>query len=483
MKFARKLVLTLWLGILAVYLVNGFDRFRREANLFETDMQRDHSVMGRGLGGAVAEVWEQQGQATAFDLVERANQRENDILIRWVRIGAPAADPSAPHAPAAQLAGVESGTPATWVDRSGEGRLYTYVPLRVNGIWNGALELSESLAAEKAYLRASAARVLATTAALAGMTGVVAMALGAWFVGRPIRLLAEKARRVGTGDFAGELALAQNDELGELALEMNAMSRELAAARDLVGVETAARIAAIEQLRHAERVATVGKLASGVAHELGTPLNVISHRARLVASGRAEGDAARENARIVWEQSERITRIVRQLLDYARRGTPDMRAQDLAPRVEHALALLEPMLRTQQVVVVRERFEPDARAAVDGPQIEQVVTNLAINALQAMGEGGTLSVRVEHVVPEPRRGNPGRGWVCVRIADTGTGIAPEHLPLVFDPFFTTKGVGEGTGLGLSVAWGIVQEHGGFIAVHSVLGSGSAFTVHLPAVPA
>ncbi|MDP2304965.1 MAG: ATP-binding protein [Pseudomonadota bacterium] len=483
MKFAKKLAIALWLGILAIYMINGFDRYRREADLFETDMERDHSVMGRGLGAAVSEIWEAQGQGAALELVDRANQRESEILIRWVRVGAPPEDPVAPRGPAALLVVVAEGQTVNWVDGEGEARLYSYVPLRVNGAWNGAIELSESLAAEQTYLRASMARVAVTSAALAVMSGVIAMALGAWFVGRPIRLLAEKARRVGAGDFAGDLVLQQNDELGELAMEMNAMSRELAAARELLELETTARINALEQLRHAERVTTVGKLASGVAHELGTPLNVISHRAKLVATGRAEGESARENGRIVFEQCERIARIVRQLLDYTRTGVPAMREQEVAPLVDRSLAFLDPLLRTQNVIVVRERTDATARAAVDGPRLEQVITNLAMNAIQAMPNGGTLMVRVERVPPKtpPEDGEPERGWVCIRLADTGTGIARETLPLIFDPFFTTKDVGEGTGLGLSVAWGIAREHGGFILVQSVLGHGSAFTVHVPAV--
>jgi signal transduction histidine kinase len=475
MKFAQKLAIALWVGITTIYLVNGYDRFHREAALFETDMQRDHSVMGRGLGAAVAEVWQSQGQAAALALVRGANQRESEITIRWVPIAQEAPGPL-PVAPAALLASVANGATVTWVDREGTRMLYTYVPLRVHDRWIGAIELSESLAAERDYLQASMLRVFLMTAALTLMSGAIAVGLGAWFVGRPIRLLAEKARRVGSGDFGGELVLPQRDELGQLALEMNAMSRLLAESRARLEEETAARISAIEQLRHAERVATVGTLASGVAHELGTPLNVIAHRAKLVASGRAEGDAARENARIVVEQSDRITRIVRQLLDYARRSRPDMRVQPVVPLLDHALALLDPLLRKHGVDVVRRPYDERARVAADGPQVEQVITNLAMNAIHAMSGGGTLTLSVEC------KPGPDAGWVEIRVGDTGTGIPPEHLPRIFDPFFTTKEVGDGTGLGLSVAWGIVREHGGTLEAASEVGRGSVFSLRLPAVP-
>ncbi|MFZ5476400.1 MAG: sensor histidine kinase [Myxococcota bacterium] len=478
MKFAKKLAIALWIGITLIYVVNGVDRIRREAALFESDMQRDHAVMGRGLVAAVGEVWESAGPAAALDIVERANLREGDILIRWVDVAA-TGGAHAPAAPPEILAGVASGARATWEDR---GWLYTYVPVQVNGAWTGAVELSESLATKRAYLRASMIRVTMMTGALALVSGGIAMALGAWFVGRPIRRLAEKARRVGAGDFGGELVLAQDDELGQLAGEMNAMSARLAEARARLDAETAARIAAIEQLRHGERVMTVGKLASGVAHELGTPLNVIAHRTKLVATRRAEGDAAAENARIAHEQCERITRIVRQLLDYARRGRAHLETQDVAPLVDRALELLEPLARRQKVEVVREPPPGELRASVDASQIQQVVTNLAMNAIQAMPDGGRLVVRLDRVERDPPPDVPAApAWVRVAVDDTGHGIAPEHLPLVFDPFFTTKDVGEGTGLGLSVAWGIVREHGGFIEAESSPGRGSTFTVCLPVV--
>jgi signal transduction histidine kinase len=220
-----------------------------------------------------------------------------------------------------------------------------------------------------------------------------------------------------------------------------------------------------------------------VAHELGTPLNVIAHRAKLVATGRVEGEAARENARIVQEQTERITRIVRQLLDYARRGSVEARVQDVGPLVDGAIGLLEPLARKQGVTLVRHAPAHPLAASLDGPQVQQVVTNLALNAIQAMPDGGTLSVRLDRVEREaPAPVSPAASWVRVTVDDTGTGIDPAHLPLVFDPFFTTKDVGEGTGLGLSVAWGIVREHGGFIEASSMPGAGSRFEVYLPETP-
>lgn len=481
MRFTSKLVLALWSGMCVIYAANAWDRFRREASAFEADMMRDHEVMGRGLGAAVAEVWETEGRARALELVERANQRESQILIRWVDPSAAAAPAQRPSAPPEAIRGLAEGAFEGWVDRAGEGRLFTYVPLRGQERLLGAIELSESLAAERAYLRGSVQRMVLTFTLLTLTSGGVVLVIGVLFVARPIRKLVEKARRVGAGDFESELVLRQDDELGELAEEMNAMSRRLAEARRALDAENAARLQAIAELRHGERLMTVGKLASGIAHELGTPLNVIGQRARMIASGEVEGEEARASAATVAEYADRVTRIIRQLLEFARKRAPDPSPQDMRWVAESTLHMMAPLARRHGVRFAVVGEPGPVRALVDLVQIQQVLTNLALNAIQAMPRGGALELEIARVErdPPPDPGGDARRWVAVAVRDQGEGIAPEHLDRVFDPFFTTKPVGEGTGLGLSVAWGIVHEHHGWIAVESQPGRGATFTVFLP----
>lgn len=481
MRFARKLAYALWLGICVIYGVNGLERYQREAELFETDIQRDHEVMGRGIVAAVAELWEDEGEERALDIVERANERESQILIRWVDLGAAVGDPRAPTAPRDRLARVGEGEIASWTDNAGPGRLYSYVPLRVGERWIGAIELSETLQPERDYLRSSMMRMMATFGSLALMSGLIAMALGVVFVGRPIRLLVEKARRVGSGDFGSALVLKQNDELGELATEMNAMSERLAEARERVAAETRGRTAALDQLRHAERLTTVGKLASGVAHELGTPLNVINVRATMIEDGEVEGQGARDSARAIREQVERITRIVRQLLDFARCRTPDRSVQDLVAIAERTVALMAPLARKADVSVALKSAERPLHAHIDPVQVQQVLANLVMNGIQAMPAGGALTLGVVRTRAERPHDLGGEVVPCVAVvvADDGEGMDPATLAQVFDPFFTTKNVGEGTGLGLSVAYGIIREHGGWIDARSTPGEGTTFTVFFP----
>jgi two-component system NtrC family sensor kinase len=319
-----------------------------------------------------------------------------------------------------------------------------------------------------------------TTGVMAAVCGALVMLLGGWFVGRPIRALVDKARRIGAGDLSGPLVLRQRDEIGVLAAEMNAMCDRLARARDELAAATAAKIAMLEQLRHADRLSTVGKLASGIAHELGTPLNVVSGRARLIADGLSP-EETRESAVTIAEQAQRMTRIIRQLLDFARRRSADKSPQDLRAVARQTVSLLAPLAEKRRArLALDERDEPLV-ADVDLGQLQQALTNLVVNALQAMPEGGVVQVGAcrERVRPPADHGGPEDDYLAIWVADEGEGMTEETMAHIFEPFFTTKPAGEGTGLGLSVTYGIVNDHGGWIGLESRVGQGSRFTVYLP----
>jgi signal transduction histidine kinase len=200
----------------------------------------------------------------------------------------------------------------------------------------------------------------------------------------------------------------------------------------------------------------------------------------MIARGMVSGEAVGDSARIIAEQAARITAIIRQLLDFSRRGAASLGPADLRSIVTRTVELLATLARKRGVTLVVEGGEDELPARVDPAMIQQVLTNLVVNGMQAMGEGGHLTVRLARsyaVPPVDVDGAPGE-YATVTVEDQGAGIVPEHLPRIFEPFFTTKDVGEGTGLGLSVAYGIVREHGGWIDVQSRAGHGSRFTVFL-----
>jgi two-component system, NtrC family, sensor kinase len=483
MRVVPKLTLAFILSTSAVLALNGFLRVQREVAVYERERTRDHRLIGLALRETVEAVWRSEGEQRALEVLAHVNTPEAHIRIRWVWLDELAAMQRPPVDPAELRGGAPEGTAVSvlWSDPSGADYRYTYVPLRVGGPRAGALELSESLLSKHRFVRRTILDTVLTTASFALAAALLSSLLGVWIVGRPMKSLIEKARRTGQGDFTGPLYMRQNDELALLAREMNTMCERLVIAHERVDAETAARIAAIEQLRHADRLMTVGKLASGIAHELGTPLNVVAGRAGMIAEGETTSEETVSYSRIIVEAVDKMTRIIRSLLEFARRKGPQKAPQSLEPTVTRTLELLGPLGAKKRVELVLRADEKLRTVDVDPNQFEQVVTNLVVNAIQSMTGDGKVTVTLgeSRARPPADIGGDEADWACVSVADEGAGIAPENVAHVFEPFFTTKDVGEGTGLGLSVAYGIVRDHGGWIEVRSVLGKGTEFAVYIP----
>jgi len=483
MRLTRKLTLALAFAILAVLGVDGLRRVRDRAGLFEVELRRDAQIHGRTIAHAAARIWHTAGESQARDLVEDANERASEASVRWVWLDAPAGNARGPEVPRRVIGPLDDRTARSvrWraLDSSAES-LYTYFAIAIP-LPNRAIEIRESLAAEREYVRQTIVGGVVITGVLVALCAAVAMVLGAIFVGRPVRRLVDQARRVGQGDLSPRLEVSQRDEIGELAIEMNTMCDRLSETRERLAAETAARIAALGQLRHADRLTTVGKLAAGLAHEIGTPLNVITGHAQLILDEHPADASAHENALTVKQQAERVAAIIRQLLDFARQRSPQPTRHDLVALARQTISLLSALAHRKSVIIELDSRAEKVWTRVDPPQMQQALTNLVVNGIHAMPDGGRLVVKVDRrrVEPPPDHdGAPGE-YHCLEVADEGAGIEPDHLPRVFEPFFTTKDVGEGTGLGLSVSYGIVREHGGWIAVDSAPGRGSRFSIFLP----
>jgi signal transduction histidine kinase len=222
------------------------------------------------------------------------------------------------------------------------------------------------------------------------------------------------------------------------------------------------------QLVQSAKLAAIGELAAGVAHEINNPLTSILGFAELASWEMAPDDAGQQDLAVIVEEARRARDIVRNLLEFARQAEPLTEPADVNHLLGQALALIRSHVE-KDGVLVEEEYAPDlGRIPLDAGRMKQVFLNLITNAAHAMPEGGRLMVSTARVGDE----------VAVRIADTGVGIPPQDLVRIFEPFFTTKP--SGTGLGLSVTLGIVQQHGGRIEVESEEGQGSMFTVWLPA---
>ncbi|MCC7264294.1 MAG: HAMP domain-containing protein [Candidatus Latescibacteria bacterium] len=301
---------------------------------------------------------------------------------------------------------------------------------------------------------------------------------------RPLGELTQMAHDLGEGRLEERIQFQTRDEIGELAGTFNQMATSLQSYQDTLEQKVEERTRELKhsqrQLLQATKLASVGELAGGVAHQINNPAGIILMRASRLAQEveqhRLSGEA-REDVQVIQRQVEKIHSVVSALVKFARQMPTELRPTDLNTVVRRAVALIEEPARNRGVKVILDLQELP-RVAADGAQLEQVLVNLVNNGLDAMPGGGTLTFATR---PGAKAGNP--PGVTLAVADTGSGIPTDYLPRLFDPFFTTKEVGQGTGLGLSISYGIVQEHGGTIEVESEPGKGSRFTICLPALPA
>jgi two-component system, NtrC family, sensor kinase len=337
---------------------------------------------------------------------------------------------------------------------------------------------------ERPYLD-TARRLLLTFAAMAGAATVfllVILYFSTTRIIRPLRRMAAATRQIARGDLSQPIVAASRDEVGALADSFNEMTGHLRDANTKLvewgktlerRVEERTReLGEIQaHLLQSEKLASIGKLAAGIAHEINNPLGGILIYSHLLLEDAPPGHPHHENLKKIVRETTRCKDIVKGLLDFARPREPIRAPTDLHELLDRCLSLTERQALFQNIRIVRD-FAPGLPAIVgDGDQLQQVFMNIIFNAAEAMAGNGTLTLRSSF--------DAERDMVAVAVADTGHGIPEEDKERLFEPFFTTKEVGRGTGLGLAISYGIVQKHGGAIEVLSQPGHGTTFTVLLP----
>jgi signal transduction histidine kinase len=304
--------------------------------------------------------------------------------------------------------------------------------------------------------------VIAVAAAGAVAICAALLVVIAVFVQRPLVELQEKIALLRDGNLSVSVGFAdRNDEIGDLGRNFNDMVRQLRESRE--EIQRLHRT----QMSRAEHLATLGELAAGLAHEIRNPLAGIAGVIEIIGRDLPVGSPGREVLKEVQQEVLHIKRILSDLLDYARPRQPEFRAADLNETAEHAVHLARQQALSRPVEISLERAQNLPPVEHDAGQLQQVLLNLLLNALQAIE--GVGKIRVQIVSHDNQ--------ALVSVSDTGRGIASEHLPNIFRPFFTTKG--QGTGLGLSLARRVVEDHGGKIEVTSQPGQGTQFLLWLP----
>lgn len=305
------------------------------------------------------------------------------------------------------------------------------------------------------------------------------------FVTKPISLLVDGMNKLSRGDMDYRINLNTKDEIGMLANSFNSMAEELKQYRDKmenwtknleeeVQKKTAEIVRAQEQLINAEKLASLGRMAAGVAHELNSPLTGIVTFAHLMAKRIPPENAQdAEDLKVIIDQAERCSKIVRGLLGFSRKTASEKAHVDMNTLIENTLSMVRNQAKFYNITfdVRLDKSIPEVNA--DPNQIQQVFLNLLINAADAMEEKGKITISSRMIEDGADR------FVEIEFTDTGPGIPEEIRSKVFEPFFTTKPAGKGTGLGLAVSYGIIKKHEGQIFVKSEPGHGASFFIRLP----
>ncbi len=341
------------------------------------------------------------------------------------------------------------------------------------GVIQGAVEVILSLGNINAGLAALTRRFVLFTVIAASALGAAVYLISRWSIAVPIGRLKEASEKLGEGDLGLRIEKSGVEELDGLIDDFNRMAENLEIQSRKKEGFFREKLRLERGLRHSEKLVSIGQLTSGLAHEIGTPLNVISGRAEQLLGKFPEGSPEREGLKTIIRQADRISGTLRQLLSFSRKSSASFKNVDLRGIIMEAFSLSR--LR-------RGRSGPDVKLELDmtveefhGDEdgLRQLFVNLMLNSFQALDQGGLIRIAVD---TEDREDGT---FLRIRFDDDGPGIPPELRARVFDPFFTTKDVGEGTGLGLFIAANIVQEHNGTIEVEESGAGGVRFIMRFP----
>lgn len=299
-------------------------------------------------------------------------------------------------------------------------------------------------------------------------------------ISRPLRTLEEGAMHIADGTYKSAISVKAPREITNLAHSLNQMAKQLEEEKDelenwtntleqKVDERTEELKKINDQLFRSEKLASLGKLAAGVAHEINNPLTGVLTNSSLLLEDLEDGDSRKEDVQVIVNETIRCREIVKRLLDFARQTKPQKKQSDLNSLIENIILLVRNQSAFRNIIIKKILDPSIPEVMVDADQIQQVFINFILNASEAMPNGGQLVVE--------SRMTANKDFIEIKITDSGAGISDKDKRRIFDPFFTTKQ--QGTGLGLSISHGIIERHGGKIILDSELGKGTTFTIFLP----
>jgi two-component system, NtrC family, sensor kinase len=480
MRTGTKLILLLTVAVGTVMTLGGYYMLRQREAILEIAMRNEVRAHATTLRIALGDAYRGGRTSDAQRLINRLSENPKVYSVtlfdengRSVMSSNPLAADEVRNPPQVQQV---IATGQTVEIDSNQDLFSLIVPISIGESRRGAFEITQP----RSFIRADFARarrdIAFVTLALFAAIVLVVLAVMRRSLLKPINELLGGAVAIGHGDLKYRVIVPESGgELAQLAREFNRMADSLEEQMRAASREAEGRLALERELRHKERLASVGRLAAGIAHEMGAPLNVIKGRVEILQQRPDLPQERRDrNLDIINAQADGIARIVRQLLTLARPFNLRREVVDPAQLISEVRELIEP-----EVAKAGHQIEvaTGEQTRIDGNRdmLHQVLLNICLNGLQAMERGGRL--RIELLNEEAIR-NDCR-FVAIRISDTGPGISADDLNHIFDPFFTTKDVGQGSGLGLAVSHRIVEEHDGWIDVANQPRGGAVFTVYLP----
>ena len=479
MKLAAKLSLVSVIAVIAVLAASNYFA----AQIAISKIKKDHEAYALKVASemerSILDAW----QAGGVDAMRAAlTTKDAPPIARWVWFEESVTSMTRPSATGDFSKVVTRKEITSFVSTAGDGGhlLHTYYPVDLGAPRSGGLEFTRSLDDYDRETMSKLIEFLSVVGLLAIVSIIVVWFAGVRLVATPLNKLTAATERIGEGDYRCRVELSGKDELSQLGQAINKMSSHLEAQKSAIEKETRDKLLVTQQLRHADRLKTVGRMAASIAHEIGTPLSVVSGRAALIAKGNLSAEKVKQNAETIQAETDRITEMIRQVLDFSRQSPSEKTEIDLNEILIEVTELLTTVAERNGISIKSSLAGTPALAFLDGGQIRQVLTNIMVNGIQAMESGGTLYVSLGRFQNEPGMdsGDSCFEWE-IKVRDEGVGIPAENLESIFEPFFTTKDVGDGTGLGLSLAYNMVQEQQGLIEVSSKEGGGAEFRILLP----
>jgi signal transduction histidine kinase len=501
MRIATKLTLVLLLTVSAVLAAFGYIRMQQERARLTEELQQEVVILTNAIRLIVEHALRDRRPEDIRQLlaeIVRDPHPVDRIRIfdtRLAETGSASIEPAVTTDVPRSVweRALQDGTPqARYLDIPGRPVVYVVLPLKdLRGRIIGGLEVVHLATRVRRLIREATHELILRMGLLSLTIAIVIWLTVRVSIRRPVRALVRAALAVGRGNLDERIPLRRRDEIGQLASAFNRMADELQAAQERTRSEAQARLELERQLQQEQKLSAVGRLASEIAHEIGTPLNIISGRTEVIRKGLPVDHPLHRHIATVLHQVERITGIIRQLLGYARPRQPKIAPLSVEPVLHRVVDLLEPLARRHQVRLAAQVPPALPPIQADPDLIQQVLLNLVTNALDATPAGGQVRLSASadpsdgdssaaESRPRISRGVAATPYITLQVADTGCGIPSERLEKIFEPFFSTKERRGGTGLGMPIVEDIVRAHRGAIDIESVERLGTTVRLRWPA---